>query len=88
MDTQGDNITSIHKKVANKNILARIFAPTAAFLARMASHGSSGAKQSQGRNDALRQSMMETIHSKPQVTTGRILNKFYADLLVLTYHDV
>jgi glutaredoxin 2 len=60
------------KKKAYKNVLARLFAPTANFLARMTNHSNVSEKLQAGKSNVLRQSMMERILKSPQVgfTTG------------------
>ncbi len=52
-------------------MFARIFAPTATFLARMAGKGPGGVKQTTpGKSDVMRQSMMDKILKSPQVAGG------------------
>ena len=48
-------------------MIARLFAPTMTFLARMAGKGPSGGKNDKDKNNVLRQSMMDKILSSPQV---------------------
>ncbi|GAX76495.1 hypothetical protein CEUSTIGMA_g3940.t1 [Chlamydomonas eustigma] len=53
------------KNKAYKNVLARLFAPTANFLARMTNRNKMPGKTQAGKSDVLRQSMMERILKSP-----------------------
>ena len=64
---------------ARKNVFARLFAPTATFLARMAGKGPSGAKETMGKTDTLRQSMMDKILNSPAVSGRGEGYRFGAD---------
>ena len=70
---QGDSaapkkaVTQKSSKGPRKNVIARLFAPTVTFLARMAGKGPSGDKNDKDKNNVLRQSMMDKILSSPQV---------------------